>query len=34
VDSWISEEEERIAEIVQKIDQVKGWIAEIDARLR
>lgn len=34
VDGWIDEEHERIAEIERKIDQVKEWISETEAKLR
>ena len=34
VDSWIEEEQERIGEIESKIRQVKGWVSEIEAKLR
>lgn len=33
VDGWISEEEDRIADIERKIDQVKDWISEIEEKL-
>jgi len=34
VDGWIDEEHERIAEIERKIDQIKGWISDMQAKLR
>lgn len=34
VDGWIDEEHDRIAEIERKIDQVKAWISEAEAKLR
>ncbi|MEW6419337.1 MAG: hypothetical protein AB1480_14695 [Nitrospirota bacterium] len=34
VDGWISDERERIAEIERKIDQIKGWISDMTAKLR
>jgi chromosome segregation ATPase len=34
VEGWIDEERERIADIESKIDQIKGWIVEAEAKLR
>jgi hypothetical protein len=34
VDAWIDEEHDRIAEIERKIEQVKAWISETQAKLR
>jgi len=34
VEGWIADEHDRIAEIKRKIDQVKGWISETEAKLR
>lgn len=34
MDGWISEEHDRIAEIETKIDQIKGWISDMKAKLR
>jgi cell division septum initiation protein DivIVA len=34
VDGWISDEHERIAKIERKIDQIKGWISDMTAKLR
>ncbi len=34
VDGWIGEENERISDIERKIDQIKGWISDAEAKLR
>jgi len=34
VEGWIDEEYEKIAEIKRKIDQIRGWISEIEAKLK
>jgi len=34
VDGWIEEERDKIADIERKIDQIKGWIAETESKLR
>jgi chromosome segregation ATPase len=34
VDDWISDEHERIADIERKIDQIKGWVSDMEAKLR
>jgi len=34
VDGWISDENERIAGIKEKIERVKGWISDAEAKLR
>lgn len=34
VSDWISEEHERISGIESKIDQIRGWISEMEAKLR
>lgn len=34
VDDWISDEHERISAIERKIDQVKGWISDMESKLR
>ena len=34
VDDWISDEHERIAGIERKIDQIKSWISDMEAKLR
>ena len=34
VEEWIDEENDRINDIERKIDQIKGWISDIEAKLR
>lgn len=33
-EEWIAEENERISDIERKIDQVKGWISDMEVKLR
>lgn len=34
VEEWIDEENDRISDIERKIDQIKGWISDMEAKLR
>lgn len=34
VEEWVDEENDRISDIERKIDQIKGWISDMEAKLR